>query len=224
MEKYYSMLSECPLFYGIEGKALKAMLKCVDGRILSYKKGERILKEGEKARDIGIVIEGKVQIERIDFFGNRSIVAVVECAGVFGESFACANVAKLPVDVVAVADSKVMLLDASRIITTCNNACAFHRQMIFNLLKDVAAKNLLFNQKIEITSKRSTRQKLMTYLMFQAGKYDSNSFEIPFDRQELADYLGVDRSGLSAEISKLRKEGVIKSEKRRFVILKADIV
>ena len=224
MERYYSILGECPLFYGIENETIKAMLKCIGGRISFYKKGERILKEGEKARDIGIVLEGKVQIERVDFFGNRSIVADVGCAQVFGESFACANVLELPIDVVAVADSVVMLLDASRIISTCNNACAFHRKMIFNLLKDVAAKNLLFNQKLEITSKRSTRQKLMTYLMLQAGKHNSNSFEIPFDRQELADYLGVDRSGLSAEISKLRKEGIIKSEKRRFVILKADIV
>ena len=91
--------------------------------------------------------------------------------------------------------------------------------MIYNLLKNVAAKNIQFHQKIEITAKRSTREKLMSYLTLQAKKAGSQSFDIPFDRQELADYLEVERSGLSAEISKLRKEGILKSEKKHFELL-----
>jgi len=110
-------------------------------------------------------------------------------------------------------------MDSARITRSCSNACGFHQQMIFNLMKIMAVKNLCFHQKIEITSKRTTREKLMTYLMIEAKKKRSDTFDIPYDRQELADYLEVDRSGLSAEISKLRREGVLLSEKNRFTLL-----
>ena len=103
--------------------------------------------------------------------------------------------------------------------TTCSSACAFHSRIIFNLLRLVANKNLIFDQKIQITSKRTTWEKLMAFLLNQAKIQGSSSFTIPYDRQELADYLEVDRSGLSAEISKLRKEKIIESEKNRFTLL-----
>ena len=112
-----------------------------------------------------------------------------------------------------------MFIDCQHVLHSCQNACGFHQQMIFNLMKNLADKNIMFHQKIEITSKRTTREKLMTYLMFQAKKNNKNSFYIPYDRQELADYLEVDRSGLSAEISKLRKEEILKSNKKYFEIL-----
>ena len=114
---------------------------------------------------------------------------------------------------------QVMLIEADHILHTCNNNCGFHQQLIFNLMKDLATKTIVFHQRIEITSKRSTREKLMTYLMMRAKEAGSNAFEIPFDRQELADYLEVDRSGLSAEIGKLRREGVLDSEKNFFKLL-----
>jgi CRP-like cAMP-binding protein len=112
-----------------------------------------------------------------------------------------------------------MLIDCHRVLYSCKNACAFHQQMIFNLMKNLASKTILFHERIEVTSKRSTREKLLTYLMMQSKKAGSGSFEIPFDRQELADYLEVERSGLSAEISKLRREGILTSEKNRFTLL-----
>ncbi len=113
-----------------------------------------------------------------------------------------------------------MFIDCRRIMHSCSNVCGFHQQMIFNLMKNLALKNIMFHQKIEITSKRSTKEKLMTYLNLQAKKHKSNKFFIPFNHQELADFLEVERSGLSAEISKLRKEGIIESEKNRFTILR----
>ena len=112
-----------------------------------------------------------------------------------------------------------MLIDCSHILHTCANNCGFHQQLIFNLMKDLATKTILFHQRIEITSKRSTREKLLTYLAMQAKRVGSNSFDIAFDRQELADFLEVDRSGLSAEISKLRREGILESTKNHFELL-----
>ena len=146
-------------------------------------------------------------------------MAMIEPTQIFGESFACADEKKMPVDIVASEDSEILMVDCQRVIHSCSNACDFHRHIIFNLLKIVAKKNILFNQKIEITSKRTTREKLLTYLLQQAKKTGSDEFSIPYDRQELADYLEVDRSGLSVEIGKLKKEGIIDNRKNIFKML-----
>lgn len=219
MKKYFDVLRKCSLFEAIEDENLMAILGCLGAKVVSYKKNQVIMQEGDSANFIGLVLNGKVQIIRVDYYGNRSIVAMIEPAYLFGESFACANVKQIPVDVVASEDCEILLIDCRRVIYSCSNACDFHRQMIFNLLKIVAQKNLMFNQKIEITSQRTTREKLMTYLMQQAKKAGRDEFEIPYDRQELADFLEVDRSGLSAEISKLKKEGIIENKKNQFKIL-----
>lgn len=186
---------------------------------MSVSKGQSVFREGDPATHVGMVLSGAVRMVREDFYGNRSIVAHIGPAELFGETYACAGIASLPISVVADEDSQVLLMDCRRITTSCCNACEFHNRMVFNLLRLVATKNLVFDQKIQVTSKRTTREKLMTYLLDQAKLQGGNIFTIPFDRQELADYLEVDRSGLSAEISKLRREGVLESEKNQFVLL-----
>lgn len=218
MQVYSAILSQCPLFDGIRLEDLQAMLDCVNGRILPVRKGQVLFGEGEPALYVGLVLAGAVQLIREDYYGNRSIVARVGPAELFGETYACAGISSLPVSMVADADGVILLMDCRRITTSCCNACAFHSRMIYNLLRLVAEKNLVFDQKIQITSKRTTREKLMAYLLQQAKAHGSNSFTIPYDRQALADYLDVDRSGLSAEIGKLRKEGILDSEKNHFII------
>ncbi len=219
MQNYYEVLDRCPLFDGIRLEDLSAMLGCIGGRKQSVSKGQSICREGDPAQNVGMVLSGAVRLERTDYYGNRSIVAHIGPGELFGETYACAGVQSLPIAVVADADSVVLLMDCRRITTTCSSACAFHNRIIFNLLKLVATKNLIFDQKIQITSRRTTREKLMAYLVNQAKLQGSSSFTIPYDRQELADYLEVDRSGLSAQISKLSKEGVLTSEKRKFTLL-----
>lgn len=218
MKKYLEILRASELFNDVKNENLEALLGCLGAFVKSFDKNTTVLSEGDNVGYIGIVLSGKAQIEQTDYFGNRTIVANVEPSELFGESFACADVKQMPVDVVAKENTDIMFVDCRRITEPCCNACDFHRRMIYNLMKIVATKNLMFHQKIQITSKRSTREKLMTFLLFQAKKNNSNSFDIAFDRQELADYLEVDRSGLSAEISKLRREGVIECRKNRFVI------
>lgn len=221
METYFEVLKKCPLFRGIEKEQIVAMLGCLGARTVPYQKQETILAEGERARYIGIVLSGSAQILQVDFFGNRNIMATVEPGELFGESFACAGVEALPVAVVANEETVVLFIDCFRITQTCSSSCGFHQQMIYNLMKVVATKNMMFHQKIEITSKRSTREKLMAYLLLQAKRHNSNSFEIPYDRQELADYLGVDRSGLSTEIGKMKKEGLIDCKKNCFTLIQS---
>jgi len=219
MKNYHPVLARCPLFDSIEMEDLSAMLGCIGGRTVSIPKGGTVYREGDPATHVGMVLSGAVQMVREDYYGNRSIVAYIGPAELFGETYACAGVESLPISVVADEDSTVLLMDCRRITTTCSSACAFHSRIIYNLLRLVALKNLVFDQKIQVTSKRSTREKLMAYLLYQAKLQNSSSFTIPYDRQELADYLEVDRSGLSAEISKLRREGILNSEKNHFTLL-----
>lgn len=220
MKQYLPVIQKCGLFSGIDGGQLLTMMSCLGAVMQEYEKEQTILSEGDTANRIGVVLTGAVQIVRVDYYGNRSILTELQPAQIFGESFACADVLQVPVDVVATEASKVLLMDAKRILHMCNSACEFHNRLIYNLMKVVATKNLIFHQKIEIVSKRSTREKLMTFLLMQAKEHNSNRFTVLFDRQELADYLEVDRSGLSAEISKLRKEGILECKKSEFTLLR----
>ena len=219
MKNFLNILTQCPLFSEIAPENLTVMLTCLGARVEHFDKKYTILAEGNPAKYIGIVLTGSAQMIRVDYYGNRSLLAEIEPTQLFGESFACAEVDSVPVTVIANEPCDVMLIECSHVLHTCTNHCSFHQQLIFNLMKALAAQNLQFHQKLEITSKRTTREKLMTYLYSQAQKHESAEFEIPFDRQELADYLEVDRSGLSAEISKLRREGILDCEKNRFTLL-----
>lgn len=219
MKEFYPILLECPLFDGIDAENLAGMLGCMNARVTRVKKEQVIFREGDPTSVIGVVLTGAVQLIREDYYGNRSIVGHIGPKELFGESYAYSGASALPVSVQADEDCQILLIDSRRISACCSNVCDFHNRMIANMLRLVATKNLMLHQKILITSKRTTRDKLMAYLLSQAKSRGSSSFTIPFDRQELADYLEVDRSGLSAEISKLRKEGILECEKSRFTLL-----
>ena len=221
MKKYLGVLRKCSLFDGIEDENLITMLTCLGAKKEIYRKNEVIFSEGDTVETFGIVLSGEVQIIQNDYYGNRSILANMEPSEIFGETYACAGLDCLPVTVVASEDSEVMLVDVHHVTRACGNACSFHSRMIFNLMKIVAEKNLVFHRKIMVTSGRTTRDKLMVYLLSEAKRQNAKTFKIPYDRQELADYLEVERSGLSAEISKLRREGVILADKNCFTILQA---
>ena len=195
------------------------MLVCLGARVEYFDKKYTVFSEGSPAKYLGIVLSGSVQLVQMDFEGNRSILGEMNASEVFAEAFACAEMNALPVSVIMNEPGEIMVIECSHVLHTCENHCGFHQQLIYNLMKDLALKTVFFHQRMEITSKRTTREKLLAYLHSQAKKTGSLSFEIPFDRQELADFLEVDRSGLSSEIGKLKKEGVIQAEKNKFTIL-----
>ena len=216
MQKYLNILKTCPLFYGICDNELLRMLSCLGANIKPFSKKSTVSAEGSAAKNIGILLSGSLSTFQIDYCGNRNLIEAVSPPKLFLEDFACAEVDAIPVTVVATEPCEVMFIDCAHILHTCESNCAFHRQMIFNLMKILAKKTVSFHQKFEVTSKRKTREKLLAYLNLEAKKNQSASFDIPFDRQQLADYLEVDRSGLSAEISKLRDEGLLESERKHF--------
>ncbi|MBQ7341079.1 MAG: Crp/Fnr family transcriptional regulator [Oscillospiraceae bacterium] len=212
MEKYFDLILTNPLFSGISKEDLKNLLSCLSAKTTEIPKGEPVFLEGDPAGFVGFVLEGAVQIVRDDFYGNRSLLAVSQAGEVFGEAFACANVDTMPVSGYAVQNCKILWLNCRRMLTVCTNACGFHNMLVQNLLQVVAQNNLLLGRKIQFMSGKTTREKLMTYLLDRAKQANSREFTIPLDRQALADFLGVERSAMSAEISKLRADGVLESK------------
>lgn len=218
MQKYFEVLKNSPLFSGISDENLTDILSCLDAKILSFDKNKMIFEEGSPAEYIGILLSGEIQIIRDDYYGNRNIIAHIEPGNLFGEVFACSDIETYPVGAVATKPSAIIFLDCRRITTSCCNACHFHARLINNLLSIVAKKSIMLNQKIELLSKRTTREKLLSYLLSEAKRQNSSEFTIPFDRQGLADYLQVERSAMAAEISKLVKEKIIETKKSWFKI------
>lgn len=218
MKNYYEILKTCTLFREIDEGEAAAMLQCLGASVKSYAKGTYVWAAESKAVQVGIVLSGSVNIVKEDYWGNRTILAKAEKGEMFGEAFSCANMERLPVGVVASESTDIMLIDCKRIITTCSSACMFHSKLIQNMIKTLAEKNIIMTQKMDHMGKRTTREKLLSYLSGQAIKTKSNSFTIPFDRQELADYLSVDRSAMSSELGKMRDEGLVSFKKNRFIL------
>lgn len=200
-------------------KEIENMLKCLDVRIKKYTKGETIIHAGEKISDICILLNGLAHIVQEDYWGKKIILSEVNVSGVFAEVFSTLGI-KSEVNVLAIEDSEIMFLDIGNLITICSHTCNYHNKLLQNLLKSIAEKNLKMTQKMTHIGKRSIREKLLSYLSSQSIKHGSSKFNIPFNRQDLADYLCVDRSALSSEISKLKKEGIIDSRKNEFEIIK----
>ncbi|MCI5596402.1 MAG: Crp/Fnr family transcriptional regulator [Lachnospiraceae bacterium] len=209
MKDFFEILSQCPLFNGMEQSDLNSMIACLNGKTMDVPKGNPVFLEGTPARFAGVVLSGAVQVVREDYYGNRSIMAILQPGELFAEVFSFAGLETMPVSVIASKDSTVFLLDCRRVLTSSTNSCPFHNILLKNLLQEMAQKNLALSQKIRYMSQKSTKEKLMAFLLDQAKQHKSTEFVIPYDRQALADYLGVERSAMSAEISKLKKSGQI---------------
>ena len=219
MEQYFDIIAKSPLFAGIEESELRTMLSCLGARKQTFPRAGAVFLEGDPAGMIGMVLEGSVQVVRDDVFGDRSVLTCAEPGELFAETFSCAGVETMPVSAYAARDSVLLLMDCKRMLTVCANTCGFHNRLIRNLLQVVAENNMLLTRKIRIMSKKTTREKLMAYLMEQAKLHRSTDFTIPLDRQALADYLGVERSAMSFELSKLRKAGVLETKGSAFRLL-----
>ena len=219
MKNYLDVLKTVKLFQGIEESNLQPLLSCLCGKVIHYEKGQTVFFSGESIGKFGIVLSGQVQIVQEDYYGNRSILAKIDIGNLFGESFACAEIKTLPVSVITTTESELLFIDCRRLAVPCAKACGFHSKLIQNMLHIVSMKNIALTQKIEFTSKRTTREKLLAYLSAEAKKAECNQFNIPFNRQELADYLSVERSAMSAELSKLRDDKLLLFQKNNFTLL-----
>ena len=206
------------LFDGIGADNLSALLSCLSARRVRLAKGEPLLRTGEKADRFGIVLTGSLAVSTCDADGRRTLIKLIKAPEVVAAAQALSGADAISVDVEANEDSVVLLLKADRIVTPCENACAFHARLVRNIMRTLAVKTLELNRKIEILSHRSTQNRLMAYLCSIAQQKGTVEFDISFDRQQLADYLCVERSALSAEISRLSKLGLVSSRKNHFAL------
>ena len=218
----YKLLENAPLFKDVPPEEINVMLQCLGTEERDYDKGETIFHAGDVIHNIGLVLTGRVQIENDDVWGNKSVMESVGPGFAFAESYACLPGEPLMVSAIA-AECRILFLDIGEILNVCTPACSHHNRLIQNLLYISSQKNLNLSRRIFHTSSKSIRGRLLSYLSFQASKAGSRDFCIPFNRQQLADYLSIDRSAMSAELGKMRKEGILETDKNHFV-LKSDLL
>jgi len=193
------------------------VINCMDAKTKSCGKGEVILLTGDRADHIGQLLSGSVQVIKESADGNITILTELAPPELFGEVFACAGIARSPVTVQAAEKCRILLFNYKKVITLCPSSCSFHSKLVENMLGIIAQKTLALNQKIEILSRRTTRDKLLAF--FDAQRGTAKKFTIPYNREELAQYLCVDRSAMSGELCKLRDDGLIRFRKNEFELL-----
>jgi CRP-like cAMP-binding protein len=210
------ILKRSELFANIEEADLHTMLQCLGCRRRSVEKGDFIFLAGETPPALGILISGNAQIIKEDFEGNSMIIGSVKSGDLFGETYACMGLKVLPVTVKAVGKCEILLMDVTKIVGTCPSACAFHHQLIANLLRIIAEKNVFLSQKMSFLSHKTIRSRLEAYFSSRIQQTGSYDFSIPFNLTELADYLCIDRSAMSRELSHMKAEGIVDYRGRNF--------
>lgn len=214
----YFFLSNTNLFHGVKEDEIRHMLSCLGAREKNYRKNETIYRVGDTVHEIGLVESGSVNIIVNFYWGSSHIFGHVEKGKIFAENYAAVPGKELICDVVAAEDSKILFLDLTKLLTTCQNGCSFHQRLIHNLLRISALKSLALSSRMMHTAPKAMRGRLLSYLSEQAMVNGSTHFTIPFDRQQLADYLGVDRSAMSHELSKMQKDGLITFKKNEITL------
>ena len=219
MKNFIPILNRTQMFAGVGNDEIGLMLSCLGARLGEFEKGEYVLRSGEHLSDILVLVSGKLHIQNEDYWGNRSILGQIVAGDLFGEAYAAPESGAILNDVVAVEASRVIFFDVRQVLTTCSSACRFHALVVQNMFYAIADKNRALVQKLGHLSKRSTREKLISYLSQEAKKQRSSDFIIPFNRQQLADFLSVDRSAMSNELCKMRDDGLICFEKNSFKLM-----
>ena len=216
--KRYEFLSTTQLFAGSAPDEIEAMLGCLGARERSFRKGARIHRMGDVIETVGLVLEGSVRIESVDVWGNVSVLGVAGAGDLFGEAYAAVPDEPLMVDVVAAENSTVMFLNMGKVLATCPHACPHHRRASANMTAIIARRSLGATRRILHVAPKTMRGKVLAYLSDMAERAGCREFDIPFNRQQLADYLGVDRSALSAELSRMQKAGLIETRRSHFIL------
>jgi cAMP-binding proteins - catabolite gene activator and regulatory subunit of cAMP-dependent protein kinases len=214
-------LANTPLFHGIKEDEIKEMLSCLNAREHSYRKDEVIFRAGSSVGEIGLILSGSVNIVVNFYWGSSHIFGHIGKGHVFAENYAAIPGKELICDIVSCEETEVLFLNMRNMLTTCQRGCAFHTRIIQNMLKISAQKNLNLSTRMMHTASKSLRERLLSYLSEQALEHGSTHFTIPFDRQQLADYLAVDRSAMSNELSKMQKDGLITYHRNEFTLNEA---
>lgn len=220
MKGFSNEIYDIPLFAGIPKEDFEKMLNCIGSYVKTYNKGEFISLTNEPVKQVGIVLNGTVHMIKEDLWGNKTILSFIKETDLFGETFVCGNKNVSIVTFLAAAKTKILFLPFNRVMHSCTLACTFHHRLIENMVTLIANKNVQLMEKLDILSKKTLREKIMTYLSGQAQLTNRKYFEIPIGRIELANYLCADRSSLTRELCNMKADGFIDFEKNTFRLLK----
>ncbi|CUH97232.1 hypothetical protein P22_3359 [Propionispora sp. 2/2-37] len=220
MREYISAICGLPLFAGIQEEDFEVMLGCIGSYVKTYNKGEFISFSSEPMKCVGIVLDGTVHMIKEDLWGNKTILVFIKKTELFGETFVCGNRNASTVTFFAAANARILFLPFDQVMHSCSKACIFHQFLIENMVRLIANKNIQLMEKLEVISKKTLREKIMTYLSLQAQLSNCKYFELPIGRLELADYLCADRSALTRELCKMKEDGLLDFEKNTFRLLK----
>jgi len=207
------------LLQGIDDEGFDRICECLSAQELHLKDKDVIIRETDPCDRIGLVVSGAVQLSRHWMGGGRAVMETVQPGGTFGMTYVFRDLKAMGINAHAVGETVVLLFKTMNITRPCHKVCEAHMQLVRNLLSILSQTTFLLKQKLRILSQRTIRGRLMLFLKIRARRAQSNEFDIPFDRQALADYLCVDRSALSFELSKLREEGKLESVKNHFKLL-----
>lgn len=210
----FEIIKECPIFKDFSIDEIIEIFSVVSFYEKNYKKNDIILAENTKVEYFGIITNGRIAVSNFDYFGNRNILNVFEKGDSFGEALVSLEM-KIPHEIISLTDSSIVWIEYKSL-----SKSLYYQKILNNLLNIISTKNLILNKKLQILSKRTTREKILEYLATQKKllSIDSN-FEINLNRNEMADYLALDRSNLSRELGKLKKEGIIDFKKNKFKLL-----
>lgn len=216
MKEYLQLLKKSPLFYGIREEELYTLIKCCGGEEAEFEPGEPLFRMGESLYRVVILLSGRVLVEQEDFWGKKRVLKTLKEGETFGAVYACSRTALLPVSLVAEEKSRALFLNYQRMITFCTLACSFHTRLIHNLLRLISEESVSQESRLEHISAGTTREKLLSYLSTAAIEQGGREFDLTVSRQELAEYLAVDRSAMSGELGKMKKEGILDFKKNHF--------
>ncbi len=208
----------CPLFLGFTEIEEKSITHCFKTFEKKFKKGNTIIHYGDEIKYVLVIKEGAASVVSDDYWGNRSIISYLGKNMVFGIAYSYSNITHYPVSLISMTDCKILFIDSKKIFNPCSNHCHHHTTLMKNSVSILSTKNIALINKIENISKRTIKEKVLSYLSNCSKFYQSDSFDIPFNRQELADYLAVDRSALSITLSKLKQDKIIDYKKNHFTI------
>jgi CRP-like cAMP-binding protein len=220
MRKFIPPLLSCRLFDGIKAAEIEKLLDCFHARTRKFEKDAYIFMENDEISVMGIVISGAVHLVRDDFWGNRTIIARIAAGEIFAESFACGKTGRLPLSAIAVEKTEALFINAQKISAACASACPFHTKILNNMIQELSGKNVILINKIQHITRRSTREKLISYLSAEAKAAGNSSFDIPFNREELAEFLSVDRSAMSSELGRMKTDGLLTFRKNHFTLFR----
>ena len=219
MKKFSSTLKSCPLFLGLDENDISKALECICMYKKEYKKNEYVFRLGDKMKYLGVLAKGSIFLEKEDFLGNKTIISPIFENDVFGASFYNER-NSLPFNILCSEKSTILFLDIDKAFNTSKSCCCLVYKIYKNFVDLILIKNINMNKKLIHISERTIRNKIISYLTEESIRSKSNEFYIPFNRQQLADYLCVDRSALSSELSKMQKENIINYNKNYFKIIK----